>query len=72
MVHYRASPSPPRAESVSKETLFICPRHTNWYLKAITLCQACSITLYVLTHFHPQMNPGGLHYHCAHFINKEN
>lgn len=57
VVHHRASPSPPRAQSVSKETLFICPRHTNWYLKAITLFQACSITLYVLTHFHPQMNP---------------
>lgn len=36
--------------------LFICPRHTNWYLKAIILGQARSTALYIFTHFCPQMN----------------
>lgn len=56
VVHHRESPSPATAESVFKKMLFICPRHTNWYLKAIILGQARSTALYIFTHFCPQMN----------------
>lgn len=49
------APLPPRAEFVSKEMLLIGLRCINWYFKALTMHQVCSSTLYIFTHFDPQV-----------------